>query len=566
MNSKFYKNRLRIVLIMLFMLVVFLGFSYAYFRVNIEDVEIENTISTTAGKMIIRYSESKNIIANNIIPGWSDTKYFSVTGNNTVLNTGSESNKMNYKVLLIIEENEFSTGAITYNLELDSANSTINGSSLSNTSGSLQTGEEVIELGSGYFNYGEGVHSYVLTFSLPSLWNVDQSVNAGKAFSGYIDFYEDNSSLVFIKTDDGYSNQDYSNVRSGDTLVLEDLLSDDNNKLFIGWKIINNTDAALVNGVLTVGENNVYVKPNWMNKVTNFDYIEPTDVNLSPYYSYEVPKDGVYKLETWGAQGGSYNDVYRGGYGGYSSGNVYLDKNEKVYVYVGGEGASSAVESVTGGYNGGGTGQGGNCSGSSVRTGCSGGGASHMSLLEGALPNLSDNSKESLLIISGGGGGAYFAGASYGSGANAGGYIGNNGEWINVTHDYVIIPVGGSQALGGSAGNSYSNEEPTWISNSRGNFGQGGSIKSWECENGSGGGGGYYGGGGSLFTPGAGGSGYIGNNNLTDKAMYCYNCETSNEVSTKTITTSCVSETPTENCAKKGNGYARITYISDLSN
>ena len=54
-------------------------------------------------------------------------------------------------------------------------------------------------------------------------------------------------------------------------------------------------------------------------------------------------------------------------------------------------------------------------------------------------------------------------------------------------------------------------------------------------------------------------SGYIGNPSLTDKAMYCYNCEESTEVSTKTISTTCTSETPKENCTKQGNGYAKIT-------
>ena len=77
-------------------------------------------------------------------------------------------------------------------------------------------------------------------------------------------------------------------------------------------------------------------------------------------------------------------------------------------------------------------------------------------------------------------------------------------------------------------------------------------------------GGGYWGGymsNSSNASSGAGGSGYIGNSLLTNKAMYCYNCEESNEESTKTISTTCAEETPTENCAKKGNGYARITYI-----
>ena len=88
-----------------------------------------------------------------------------------------------------------------------------------------------------------------------------------------------------------------------------------------------------------------------------------------------------------------------------------------------------------------------------------------------------------------------------------------------------------------------------------------------------GGGGGYYGGFcgiGSKFNDGTsgaddiggGGSGYIGNSLLKNKVMYCYNCEESSEEDTKTISTTCSEEIPTTNCAKKGNGYARITLVS----
>ncbi len=47
--------------------------------------------------------------------------------------------------------------------------------------------------------------------------------------------------------------------------------------------------------------------------------------------------------------------------------------------------------------------------------------------------------------------------------------------------------------------------------------------------------------------------------------MYCYNCQESSEISTKTISTTCVNATPTAACAKSGNGYARITLISAQS-
>lgn len=93
----------------------------------------------------------------------------------------------------------------------------------------------------------------------------------------------------------------------------------------------------------------------------------------------------------------------------------------------------------------------------------------------------------------------------------------------------------------------------------QGLFGSG--IKNFIRGFGGGGGGGLYGGSTGFGHSGGGGSGYIGNSLLTNKAMYCYNCEESSEESTKTISTTCAEETPTSNCAKIGNGYARITYI-----
>ena len=96
---------------------------------------------------------------------------------------------------------------------------------------------------------------------------------------------------------------------------------------------------------------------------------------------------------------------------------------------------------------------------------------------------------------------------------------------------------------------------------------QGGNGSNVNSGLGTGGGSGFYGDGGTYNVgksseSGGGGSGYIGNSLLKDKVMYCYNCEKSNEESTKTISTTCNEETPTSYCAKKGNGYARITLVS----
>ena len=57
---------------------------------------------------------------------------------------------------------------------------------------------------------------------------------------------------------------------------------------------------------------------------------------------FKAPCTGTYKLETWGAQGGQNNLLICegidkcsiGGFGGYSSGHINLEKNQKIYLQV----------------------------------------------------------------------------------------------------------------------------------------------------------------------------------------------------------------------------------------
>ncbi len=256
-----------------------------------------------------------------------------------------------------------------------------------------------------------------------------------------------------------------------------------------------------------------------------------------------VPYTGLYKLETWGAEGGTFNNNSIGGYGGYSSGYIYLIQGETLYVNVGGKGHGCNGSSGTG-YNGGATG--GGCSGDHRQNG--GGGATHIATTSGVLSTLS-NKRDDILIVAGGGGGGYWHIANiYGSGGSGGGFKGNAGT----NNQAARTPgQGGSQTAGGAGA-------------SVGSFGQGGNL----C-----GGGGFYGGGGVgggsgayQIAGGGGGSGYIGNSRLesndTDlKHMVGYRVATSTEDSTRTNSTTCVNSAATSNCAKTGNGFAKITLI-----
>lgn len=246
--------------------------------------------------------------------------------------------------------------------------------------------------------------------------------------------------------------------------------------------------------------------------------------------TYIAPADGYYNLEAWGAQGDLVADT---GFGGYSAGNIKLNKGDILYVVVGQKGQYSGI----GGYNGGGRGSTNNDSTYGYSTG--GGGATHIASVKGTLSSIGASNKDKVYIVAGAGGG-HSGWQNNGTGGSAGGYIGSNntGE----------VASGGNQTKGGSG-----------LSASDGVFGLGGSIIGNYYSAG-GGGAGFYGGGSAGNGGGAGGSGYIGNSLLTNKVMYCYNCTASNDTSTKTVSTTNVSANPISKSAKKGNGYAKISY------
>jgi len=57
---------------------------------------------------------------------------------------------------------------------------------------------------------------------------------------------------------------------------------------------------------------------------------------------FKVPYDGIYKIELWGAQGGGTTS-YSGGAGGYTSGEISLNKNMLLYLYVGENGSNAST-------------------------------------------------------------------------------------------------------------------------------------------------------------------------------------------------------------------------------
>ena len=270
---------------------------------------------------------------------------------------------------------------------------------------------------------------------------------------------------------------------------------------------------------------------------------------------FVAPKTASYKIETWGASGGTFDNInYHGGYGGYSVGDILLNEGDTLYINVGGQGICNYNEQSPGGYNGGGT---VNYINTATIHSCSGGGATSVATSSGLLSTL-ENNTESIIMVSGGGGGTHYHTYGMSTGGNGGGYIGQSPINVYQRYNNCTPPTGGTQVSGGIHYNNNSSD---------GSFGLGASYSSTY---GAAGGGGYYGGasGGTAnycAYSGAGGSGYIANPNLTNKKMVTYSVDAtyeSNDESTYTELTSIVTDTAESNYAKHGNGYARIT-LSD---
>lgn len=273
---------------------------------------------------------------------------------------------------------------------------------------------------------------------------------------------------------------------------------------------------------------------NYNGSVMNFDYTGSVQTaTLAP---------GTYKLECWGAQGGTYSS-YIGGYGGYSKGTITLTEATTVYISVGGAGSSS---STAAGFNGGGTG---------ISSGRGGGGATDV--------RIGQNSLYSRVIVAGGGGGAGVISANANPCGCGGGEYGGDGYYNDTTGSYTI----GQNRCGGSASQTAGGK--TWSTSTQATFGQGGNASGYSC---GGGGGGWYGGGGAYDSDsdsdgrwGGGGSGYVytsstaknyPNGCLLNSTHYLTNAQTI------AGNTSFTSPTGSAETGHTGSGFCRITNLN----
>ena len=179
---------------------------------------------------------------------------------------------------------------------------------------------------------------------------------------------------------------------------------------------------------------------------------------------------GVYRIDCWGAQGGSGlfdgKITTEGGKGAHVSGVLSLKSYLPIFLYVGGKGANGSPTQNTfaqGGYNGGGN---GGADTNDNDSGGAGGGATDLRLVDDEI-NASESIYSRIMIAAGGSGSVYSE-----NGAPDGditGYISNSSRGAS------FIPSSTNQTYGAQLG-----------------IGQNGQNSA--CSGSSGGGGGYWGG------------------------------------------------------------------------
>ena len=415
--------------------------------------------------------------------------------------------------------NAFGIGA---NAKASSTSYNINGAGGGGWYGGISSTNSV---GGGSKTHGGGGSGYVYTSSTaknyPSgcLLNSSYYLSDAKTIAGNTSFTSPTGS-----SETGHSGNGYCRIT---------VIECSNTALYVR---INNSMKKATAFYFKLNNNKMYGvgSANYNGSVMNFDYTGSVQTaTLTP---------GTYKLECWGAQGGTYSS-YIGGYGGYSKGTITLAKTTTVYVSVGGAGSSS---STTAGFNGGGTG---------ISSGRGGGGATDV--------RIGQNSLYSRVIVAGGGGGAGVTSANANPCGCGGGEYGGDGYYNDTTGSYTA----GQNRSGGSA--SQTAGGITWSTGTQATFGQGGNASGYSC---GGGGGGWYGGGGAYDSDsdsdgrwGGGGSGYVytsstaknyPNGCLLNSTHYLTNAQTI------AGNTSFTSPTGSAETGHTGSGFCRITNLN----
>lgn len=104
MHKNGYKKKIVFLSISLIitLLIIGVGIAYSYFAMSLRNLETSSTILVDSGSVSYSFEGGENNInANNITPGWSGNRYFSVTAINKTSKT------YNYSINLYVDSSNF---------------------------------------------------------------------------------------------------------------------------------------------------------------------------------------------------------------------------------------------------------------------------------------------------------------------------------------------------------------------------------------------------------------------------------------------------------------------------
>ena len=489
MNKKI-KNRIFFYTMLLVLFVILnIVVSFAYLRGRANNNESVSTIAIEGvGNINVVYSgNTSNIEVHDILPGYETKKKFTVTSN---ISSGGTLYKRGiwYQIKLIVDTNEFLSGSLVYSLSLDDTSSTDGITALPVDKISIPNGanSDGILVGTGFFSSDNVSHIYNLKINYVNLEDVDQSNDYQKKFAAHVIITNPEYINLTFNLDGGsfenlkLNNNSTMKVAANSTIDFPIPIKE--NYAFMGWEIVSG-DVSANNNAITTNLSDIKLKALWNAAPPyEFDYTGGEQQFIAEF-------SGYYKLEVWGAQGADYNSTYIGGKGSYGSGIIFLEENEKIFVYIGQEGSIAKNSTVLERYNGGG----GSVTTSTNDSSGAGGGATDVRLLLEDLP--------SRIMVASGGGGVYYNSSYIGNGGNGGGLIGGNPINQKCTNRTFYVGTPATQTSGGTNSACTSSYTESIV----GSFGVGATGSSWA----SGGGGGYFGGGYSYATGASGGSSYI---------------------------------------------------------
>lgn len=288
------------VLLVIFIMLIVSGVSYAYFTATI--TSNANTTIITSGNMSLKYTDGPEVRLDNAIPGDTVIKTFSIT------NTGTVSTA--YDVYLSEVANEFADPT-------DLAYSIASNDGGYNTISDVQVPLSSSKIISSYNIEPNTTQNYILTIKFLAK-DTNQDINQGKSFSAKLQINE------------------FSDIEPTVNYYINDTLVNDLPQK-LNYVTYDSANSSCSNSVTLTFDTDSWLYST--SRVTKKDTVCNLKFNMSVLsYAYTgnietftVPSNGYYELDAWGASG----QYATRGLGAYTSGKVLLTKGDNIYINVG---------------------------------------------------------------------------------------------------------------------------------------------------------------------------------------------------------------------------------------